>query len=93
MREFGKGGGDEIQSERVVNQVVYDAPFGDNLFALQFSELPAFSDISGNPLVAAEPAPESSSQVDPLGQAYFFITDHNHGMAAGRLMNSIRMIL
>jgi len=79
LQEFGKGGGDEIQSERVVNQVVYDAPFGDNLFALQFSEFPDFSDISGNPLVAAEPVPTLSSEKDPLGQVYFFVSGHEYG--------------
>jgi len=86
LQEFGKGGGDEIQSERVVDQVVFDAPFDDNLFALQFSELPAFSDISGKPLVAAEPAPEPSSEIDPLGQIYFFITDHNYGNETTKLV-------
>ncbi len=42
IQEFGKGGGEEVQSERVVNQVVFDAPMDDNLFNLQFSELPIF---------------------------------------------------
>ena len=80
IQEFGKAGGDEVQSERVVNQVVFDAPFGDNLFALQFSELPVFSDIFGKPLAAAEPVSTASTdETDALGQVYFFITDHNYG--------------
>ena len=29
IQEFGKGGGDVLQSERLVEQVVYDAQFGD----------------------------------------------------------------
>jgi len=86
IQEFGKGGGDEVQSERVVDQVAYDAPMGDDLFALQFSEMPSFSDISGNPLSAAEPAPAQSSEVDPLGQVYFFITDHEYGNETTKLV-------
>jgi WD40 repeat protein len=79
IQEFGKGGGDVVQSERVVDQVVYDVPMGADLFGLQFSEIPSFSDISGNPLVAAGPVPTSSSETDPLGQVYFFIFDHEYG--------------
>jgi len=79
IQEFGKGGGEEVQSERVVNQVAFDAPLGDDLFSLQFSEMPAFSDISGNPLATAEPVPTLSSEIDPLGQVYFFIFDHEYG--------------
>ncbi|MGB7875214.1 MAG: hypothetical protein WBL25_12585, partial [Anaerolineales bacterium] len=76
IQELGKGGGEAVQAERVVDQVVYDAPLGDELFNLQFSELPSFSDISGQSLSPAEPAPTQSSEDDPLGQVYFFITDH-----------------
>jgi len=79
IQEFGKGGGGEVGSERVVNQVAYDAPMGDDLFSLQFAEMPAFSDISGNPLIEAEPAPTLSSENDPLGQVYFFTSDHEYG--------------
>jgi hypothetical protein len=79
IQELGKGGGEDVQSERVVNRVAYDEPMGDNLFSLQFSEMPAFSDISGNPLIEAEPAPTVSSERDPLGQVYFFTSDHEYG--------------
>jgi Tol biopolymer transport system component len=79
IQEFGKGGGEEVQSERVVNQVVYDASLDDGLFSLQFSELPSFSDISGNPLDETVPAPTPSSENDPLGQVYFFTSDHEYG--------------
>ena len=54
IQEFGKGGGDVVQSERVVDQVAYDTPLSDDLFGLQFSQMPAFSDISGNLLTTAE---------------------------------------
>ena len=79
VQELGKGGGEEVQSERVVNQVVYDASLGDDLFNLQFSKMPVFSDISGKPLEEAEPAPTLSSENDPLGLVYFFTTDHEYG--------------
>jgi WD40 repeat protein len=79
IQDFGKGGGEEVGSERVVNRVAYDAPLGNDLFSLQFREMPAFSDISGNPLVPAEPAPTLSSENDPLGQVYFFTSDHQYG--------------
>jgi len=88
LQEYGKGGGDEIQSERVVNQVVFDAPLGDNLFSLQFSDLPAFSDIAGNPLIAIEPVPTLSSEKDPLGQVYFFVTGHEFG---NEIFNFVRL--
>lgn len=79
IQEFGKGGGEEVESERVVNHVAYDTPMSENMFSLQFAEMPAFSDISGNPLVSTEPAPTLSSENDPLGQVYFFSSDHEYG--------------
>jgi len=86
LDEFGKGGGVEVQSESVVDQVVYDAPLGDDLFGLQFSELPSFSDINGNPLEEAEAAPTVLAAVEPLGQVYFFITDHEYGNETTKLV-------
>lgn len=86
IQEFGKGGEDVVQSERVVDQVAYDAPMSDDLFNLQFSQMPAFSDISGNPLAAAKPAPPLSSENDPLGQVYFFIFDHKYGNETTKLV-------
>jgi WD40 repeat protein len=86
LQEFGKGGGSEVQSERVVNQIAYDASMSNDLFNLQFSRMPAFSDISGNPLAVAKPAPTLSSENDPLGQVYFFITDHKYGNETTKLV-------
>ena len=88
LQEFGKDSGEEIQSERVVDQVTYDASMADSLFGLQLSELPVFSDISGNPLVAAEPVPTFSSEKDPLGQVYFFVTGHEYG---NEVFNFVRL--
>ena len=86
IHEFGKGGGEEMQAELVVDQVVYDAPMNDDLFNLQISQLPTFSDISGNPFVEPEPAPTLSAETDSLGQVYFFITDHEYGNETTKLV-------
>ena len=86
IQEFGKAGGEEIQAERVANQVVYNALLGDDLFALQLSQMPAFSDVSGQPLSPTEPVPTQSAENDPLGQVYFFITDHEYGNETTKLV-------
>jgi len=88
IQEFGKAGGEEVGAELVVDQVVYDAPMNDDLFNLQISELPSFSDISGNPLVAALPVPPSSAEKDPLGQVYFFVSGHENG---NEIFNFVRL--
>jgi WD40 repeat protein len=78
LQEFGKGGGDTIQGERVVNQVVYNTGFADALFGPPSS--PAqFSDVNGVPLTPTAQAPTPSTQADPLGQVYFFISDQKYG--------------
>lgn len=86
IQEFGKGGGEDMQAEHMVDQVVYDEPMEDGLFSLQFSQMPAFSDISGNPLMKPEPVPTLSSETDALGQVYFFITDHVYGYETTKLV-------
>jgi hypothetical protein len=84
LQEFAKGGGDKLQGERLVNQVIYDAPFADSLFGVQ-AAMPQFSDISGYPLTPASPLPTPSGQADPLGQVYFFVMGQASGNAAIRL--------
>lgn len=86
IQEFGKSGGSEVQSERVVDQVAYDALMSDDLFSMKFSQLPAFSDVSGNLLAPTESAPSHSSENDPLGQVYFFIFDHVYGNETTKLV-------
>ena len=76
MQHFGKEGAGTVQSETVINQVVYDADFHDSLFRAP-STPPQFSDVDGNPLTASEPAPTASTDPDPLRQVYFFVSDHN----------------
>src|SRR5688500_12885649 len=46
MQTFGKDGGETIQSEAVVDQVIYDDIFADSLFRAPAS-LPQFSDVTG----------------------------------------------
>ena len=75
MQQFGKEGSETLQSEIVINQIVYDPPFADDLFRAPAS-LPQFSDISGTPLTSAALAPTASSDPDPLREVYFFVTDH-----------------
>ena len=78
MQIFGKGGGEAIQTEVVVDQVIYEEGLADNLFRAPGS-LPQFSDVAGNPLTASAPIPTASSDPDPLREVYFFVTDHNYG--------------
>jgi WD40 repeat protein len=78
IQNFDKGGGETIQSDRIVHQVVYDASFDEALFRAP-SAPPQFSDVAGNPVTASGPAPTASSDPDPLGEVYFFIFDHNYG--------------
>ena len=86
LQELGKEGGEQVQSERVVKQVIYDAPMIDDLFGFQFSQMPTFSDINGNPLSAPEQAPTPSSEIDPLGQVYFFIFNHEYNNETTKLV-------
>ena len=85
FQEFGKGGGEELQGERVVNQVIFDDVFADSLFDIQIASLPQFSDVSGKPLKPTEAAPAFSID-DPLGEVYFFMTDHQYGNETIKLM-------
>jgi Tol biopolymer transport system component len=85
MQTFGKGGGDTIQTQVAVDQMIYEESFADPLFHSPTS-LPHFTDIKGNPLAAADPAPTASSNPDPLREVYFFVTDHNYGKEKIQLM-------
>ncbi len=78
MQSFDKGGGDAVHSESVIDRVSFDDVFASSLFGIP-SSMPQFSDITGNPLNASEPAPTASSDPDPLNEVYFFVFDHNYG--------------
>jgi WD40 repeat protein len=86
LQEFDKSGGVELQAERVVTKVVFDAPFDRGLFSLQFSELPVFSDLEGNPLSTPTQTPTSAGLIDPLGTVYFFILDSEFGSDSAKLV-------
>lgn len=86
MQSYGKEGGGTIQEELVVNQVSYDDIFADSLFDFQMASTPQFSDIMGRPLKATEAAPAYPVTDDPLGEVYFFVTDHHYGNETTKLV-------
>ena len=85
MQTFGKGGGETIQSEAVVNQVIYDDIFADALFRAP-SSLPQFGDVTGASSDPLNPVPTVSSQADTLREVYFYVSDHNYGNETTKLV-------
>jgi len=79
LQEFGKGGGEKVLGERVVNQVSYDDVFADALFRSPAS-LPQFGDKTGRAEGPVETAAVSSGR-DVLGELYFFTLPHQAGPA------------
>ena len=75
MQSFGKGGGDTILSEAVVNQVIYDDIFADSLFRAP-STLPQFSNVTGGRSQPVETGTIVASGKDALGELYFFTLPH-----------------
>jgi hypothetical protein len=67
--EYGKAGGTELESEIVIDQVIYDPTFAPGTFDIQASWQPVFSDVFGNPL-AAGTLPVIGVADDPLGAVY-----------------------
>ena len=86
MQTFDKTGGDTVGSEVVVNEIRYDDVFADPLFRAPVAP-PQFGDVTGAHLLAAEPAPTRSSEPDPLGEVYFFASDHNYGNETTQLLH------
>ena len=76
LQEFGKEGSENIQSEIVINEVIYDDRFDDTLFHAP-SAPPQFSDVTGTPLRVSEPVPTVFSDPDPLREVYFFTTPNS----------------
>ena len=91
-QDFDKGGGEMVQREYTITQVVYDNPnLPDALFSVVPSEVPGFSDMSGAPESVATPGPEVPAGSDPLGDVYFFVLtpgDDANGARLGRLPGS-----
>lgn len=71
MQSFGKGGGDTVQSESVVNKVTFDHEFADSLFGTP-SSVPQFSDITSQENQVLETGTSVPSDSEPLGALYFF---------------------
>jgi len=80
MQTFGKGGGETIQSEAVVNQVIYDDIFADALFRAP-SALPQFGDVAGGGGHPVETGTIPPSGKDALGELYFFTLPHRSGQS------------
>lgn len=69
---FEKTGGDEVLSEFIVHQALFDIPdLNQGLFDVNPSAAPVFSDVSGDALTPTQ-APAAPAGSDPLGDVYFF---------------------
>lgn len=81
MQTFGKGGAETIQSEAIINQVIYDDVFADSLFRAPAS-LPQFGDVTGR---SSEPVGTGTAVPmgrDALGELYFFTLPRQSGQPA-----------
>lgn len=78
LQEFGKGGGEAVLGERVVNQVIYDQVFTDDLFRAPAS-LPQFGDVTGQASRPVETGATAALGRDALGELYFFTLPHQAG--------------
>ncbi len=86
-QEFGKSGGETLQAEYVVNQLAFDPPnLPDDLFNVNPTSLPQFSDPYGQPVAVASPAPTVAAGVDPLGELYFFALTPGDDANGARLL-------
>ena len=81
MQTYAKSGGDVIQSEAVVNEVIYDDLFADSLFRAP-ATLPQFGDVTGQTNEPVGTDPEASSGRDALGELYFFTVPHHINQSA-----------
>ena len=79
LQEFGKGGGDDMQGERIVNQVIYDDVFADSLFRAP-ATLPQFGNVEAGES-SVEIGTGTSSGPDTLGELYFFTLPHQAGQS------------
>ena len=86
MQTFDKTGGDTVRSEVVVDEISYDDVFADALFRAPVA-LPQFGDVTGAPLASAEPIPTRSAEPDPMGEVYFFASDHKYGNEKTQLVH------
>jgi hypothetical protein len=80
MQTFDEGS-EDIQSEAVVDQVIFDDVFANSLFGIP-STLPQFSDVSGRASEPIETGVDAPSGRDALGELYFFTLPHQAGQPA-----------
>ncbi|MEW6240282.1 MAG: hypothetical protein AB1564_05680 [Chloroflexota bacterium] len=73
-QDFGKGGGEVIQNEYVINSIEFDQPLADSLFLVEPVSSLAFTDITGAAPTPEVPAATPTVEVSPadLGEVYFF---------------------
>jgi hypothetical protein len=76
MQGMGKGGGDVIQFEYVINQIIFEPALPSEMFNINPDTLPQFSDAYGQPYSPLV-LPTTASATDPLGQVYFFALNPN----------------
>jgi hypothetical protein len=81
MQTLGTGDGETIQSEAVVDQVIYDDVFADSLFRAP-AALPEFSDVTGRGSDPVETGTTVPAGRDALGELYFFTLPHQSGQPA-----------
>jgi hypothetical protein len=81
MQNYGKGGGETMQEELIVNQVIFDDIFADSLFRAPAS-LPQFGDVTGRGIEPVATGAVASSGRDALGELYFFTLPHQANPSA-----------
>jgi hypothetical protein len=87
MQYFGKGGGEQAQSEDVVQEVRYDMPnLPDALFDTHLTAQPFFSDMYGNKVTTETPGPATPAGRDPLGSLYFLDLTPEEGFRGSKLV-------
>ncbi len=77
-QDFGKGGGEVIQTELIVNQIAFDIALEPALFSAP-AEMPRFADVNGMALTPIEAGPVVPQGTDTLGDLYFFTLPHQAG--------------
>jgi len=87
MQDFGKGGGDQVQTEEVITQVQYDIPaLPNDLFSVTLASVPDFSDEFGTLLTPVIPGAAVPAGTDPLGDVYFFVLARGDDVRGARLV-------
>lgn len=78
-QDYGKQGGEVIESELSVERVLFDEMLEPQLFDPNPSTIPGFSDAHGHPEGIPSDSPGLPNEPDPLGEVYFFLVDRQTG--------------